>query len=73
MYLNKGAITVLAIGLSMGIQTAYAGANDPLEGPIYDVPLTDNWAPSKYWGAGDKAGSANHMKDSKNVQEHLRP
>ena len=71
MYLNKGAITVLAIGLSMGIQTAYAGANDPLEGPIYDVPLTDNWAPSKYWGAGDKAGSANHMKDSKNVQRAL--
>jgi len=71
MYLNKGAITVLAIGLSMGIQTVYAGANDPLEGPIYDVPLTDNWAPSKYWGAGDKAGSANHMKDSKNVQRAL--
>ena len=71
MYLNKGAITVLAIGLSMGIQTVYAGANDPLEGPIYDVPLTDNWAPSKYWGAGDKAGSANHTKDSKNVQRAL--
>ena len=71
MYLSKGAATAFTIVLSMSIQTAYAGANDPLEGPIYDVPLTDNWAPSKYWGAGDKAGSANHMKDSNNVQRAL--
>jgi len=52
-------------------QLSFAGATDPLPGPVYDAPISENWAPSKYWGAGDKAGSANHMKSSANIKRAL--
>ena len=71
MYFNKKAITAVVISVSISIQMAQAGPNDPLNGPVYDAPINENWAPSKYWGAEDKAGSANHMKNPKNVKRAL--
>ncbi len=65
-------LTVMsAIAFCISVPTAFSGANDPLPGPTYDAPLTENWAPSKYWGAGDKAGSANHMKNPANIKRAL--
>ena len=69
---NITKLTVMsAIAFYISVPTAFSGANDPLPGPTYDAPLTENWAPSKYWGAGDKAGSANHMKNSANIKRAL--
>jgi kynurenine formamidase len=69
---NITKLTVMsAIAFGIGVPTAFSGANDPLPGPTYDAPLTENWAPSKYWGAGDKAGSANHMKNPANIKRAL--
>jgi len=69
---NITKLTVMsAIAFCIGVPTAFSGANDPLPGPTYDAPLTENWAPSKYWGAGDKAGSANHMKNPANIKRAL--
>jgi kynurenine formamidase len=69
---NISKLTVMsAIAFCISVSTAFAGANDPLPGPTYDAPLTENWAPSKYWGAGDKAGSANHMKNPANIKRAL--
>ena len=41
-----------------------------LPGPSADKPYTENWAPSK-WGADDKAGSANHTKNTAHVKRAL--
>lgn len=41
-----------------------------LKGPVNDAPLTENWFPTK-WGADDKAGSANHTKNSANIKRAL--
>jgi len=41
-----------------------------LKGPVNDAPITENWFPSK-WGADDKAGSANHTKNSANIKRAL--
>lgn len=69
---NITKLTVMsAITFCISVPTAFSGANDPLPGPTYDAPLTENWAPSKYWGAGDKAGSANHMKNPANIKRAL--
>jgi kynurenine formamidase len=69
---NITKLTVMsAIAFCISVPTAFSGANDPLPGPTYDAPLTENWAPSKYWGAGDKAGSANHMKNPANIKRAL--
>jgi len=69
---NVTKLTVMsAIAFCISVPTAFSGANDPLPGPTYDAPLTENWAPSKYWGAGDKAGSANHMKNPANIKRAL--
>ena len=69
---NITKLTVMsAIAFYISVPTAFSGANDPLPGPTYDAPLTENWAPSKYWGAGDKAGSANHMKNPANIKRAL--
>jgi len=69
---NFNKLTVMsAIAFCISVPTAFSGANDPLPGPTYDAPLTENWAPSKYWGAGDKAGSANHMKNPVNIKRAL--
>src|SRR4029453_1224775 len=38
-----------------------------LKGPVNDAPFTEKWWPSK-WGADDKAGSANHTKNSANIR-----
>ena len=69
---NFNKLTVMsAIAFCISVPTAFSGANDPLPGPTYDAPLTENWAPSKHWGAGDKAGSANHMKNPANIKRAL--
>ncbi len=69
---NISKLTLMsAIAFCISVPTAFSGANDPLPGPTYDAPLTENWAPSKYWGAGDKAGSANHMKNPANIKRAL--
>ena len=69
---NFNKLTLMsAIAFCISVPTAFSGANDPLPGPTYDAPLTENWAPSKYWGAGDKAGSANHMKNPANIKRAL--
>ena len=41
-----------------------------LKGPVNDAPFTEKWWPSK-WGADDKAGSANHTKNSNNIKRAL--
>jgi kynurenine formamidase len=41
-----------------------------LPGPSADKPYSENWAPSK-WGKDDRAGSANHSKNSDNVKRAL--
>ncbi len=41
-----------------------------LPGQKDDKPFTENWAPSK-WGKDDRAGSANHTKNSDNVKRAL--
>lgn len=41
-----------------------------LKGPVDDSPITEKWFPTK-WGAEDKAGSANHTKNSANVKRAL--
>jgi kynurenine formamidase len=60
-----------AVSLCFGAGTAMAGATDPLDGPVNDAPITQKWAPSKFWGANDRAGSANHMKNSANIKRAL--
>ena len=58
------AVGALAIALG---GPAFAQA---LPGPMDDKPLTENWAPSK-WGAGDRAGSANHTKNPAHIKRAL--
>src|SRR5262249_41732053 len=41
-----------------------------LEGPVSDKPFDEKWAPTK-WGANDRAGSANHTKNSTNIVRAL--
>jgi kynurenine formamidase len=58
-----GAVAALCLG-------AGGAAAQALKGPVNDAPLTENWAPTK-WGADDKAGSANHVKNSANIKRAL--
>ncbi|HKQ25993.1 MAG TPA: cyclase family protein [Burkholderiales bacterium] len=58
-------ITGVALALFAGSAMAQT-----LKGPVSDKPLQENWAPSK-WGADDKAGSANHTKNSANIKKAL--
>ena len=44
-----------------------SGSAQALKGPVNDAPLNEKWWPSK-WGADDKAGSANHTKNSANIK-----
>jgi kynurenine formamidase len=60
-----------AVSLCFGAGTALAGHTDPLDGPVNDAPITQKWAPSKYWGANDRAGSANHFNNSANIKRAL--
>jgi hypothetical protein len=57
--------TVTAVGLLVG----FAGLvmAQALKGPVSDAPFTEKWWPSK-WGAEDRAGSANHTKNSANIK-----
>ena len=52
------------------VLAAFAGAAlaQTLKGPIDDAALS--WGPSQ-WGADDKAGSANHTKNSANIKRAL--
>jgi len=54
------------------VLATFAGAamSQALKGPVSDAPFTENWWPSK-WGADDKAGSANHTKNSANIKRAL--
>jgi kynurenine formamidase len=54
------------------VLAAFAGSAmaQVLKGPVNDAPWTENWWPSK-WGADDKAGSANHTKNSANIKRAL--
>ena len=58
--------------LACVIAVALAGSAiaQNLLGAVDDKPLTEGWAPSK-WGAEDRAGSANHTRDSANIQRAL--
>jgi hypothetical protein len=65
-------LTIIAsavAGLCLGATTAMAG--NALPGPVNNAPITEKWAPSKFWGAGDRAGSSNHTKNSANVKRAL--
>jgi kynurenine formamidase len=54
------------------VLAAFAGSAmaQVLKGPVNDAPFTEKWWPSK-WGADDKAGSANHTKNSANIKRAL--
>ena len=56
------AVSVLALA---GLAVAQT-----LKGPVSDKPIDEKWAPSK-WGATDRAGSANHTKNSVNIARAL--
>src|SRR5215468_9168876 len=58
-----------------GLVLAFAGVGvvavaQTLKGPVSDKPFDEKWAPTK-WGANDRAGSANHTKNSANIQRAL--
>jgi kynurenine formamidase len=63
-------IAAAAVGLCFGTTTAMAAG--ALDGPVNDAPISEKWAPSKFWGAGDRAGSGNHMKNSANIKRALK-
>ncbi|HTT37741.1 MAG TPA: cyclase family protein [Burkholderiales bacterium] len=65
MRLNAIAVAITAVCLGAG-----SAAAQTLKGPVNDAPLTEHWAPTK-WGADDKAGSANHTKNSANIKRAL--
>jgi len=71
MKLSIIAVATAVSGLCFGSTAAMAGATDPLDGPVNDAPITERWAPSKFWGAGDRAGSANHTRNSANIKRAL--
>jgi kynurenine formamidase len=60
----KTVLTVCLLGL------AALAVAQTLKGPVSDKPLDEKWAPSK-WGSGDRAGSANHTKNSANIARAL--
>jgi kynurenine formamidase len=61
-------LAILASAIAVGFAgSAFAQV---LPGPMDDKPLTEKWAPSK-WGAEDRAGSANHTKNSDNIKRAL--
>ena len=65
--MNKLTIIAAAVGALCFAGTAFA---QTLKGPVNDAPITEKWFPSK-WGADDKAGSANHVKNSANIKRAL--
>ena len=65
--MNK--LTVIAVAVGALCFAASASAQT-LKGPVNDAPITEKWFPTK-WGADDKAGSANHVKNSANIKRAL--
>jgi kynurenine formamidase len=63
--MKLSSIVGVALAGSAGLVLAQA-----LKGPVNDAPFTEKWWPSK-WGADDKAGSANHTKNSNNIKRAL--
>src|SRR5258706_5486928 len=63
--MNKLTVIAAAVGALCFAGTASAQA---MKGPIDDSALS--WGPSQ-WGADDKAGSANHTKNSANIKRAL--
>src|SRR5262245_4114341 len=63
--MKLSGIVGVALAGCVGVVLAQA-----LKGPVNDAPLTEKWWPSK-WGADDKAGSANHTKNSANIKRAL--
>ncbi len=64
-----GKMVALVLLLAMAALAGFAVAQT-LKGPVSDKPIDEKWAPSK-WGATDRAGSANHTKNSANIQRAL--
>src|SRR3989442_13351439 len=62
--IGKAVLTVLLLAF------AALAVAQTLKGPVSDKPLDEKWAPSK-WGANDRAGSANHTKNSANIARAL--
>ncbi len=61
----------IVAGAVLAAYAGYAMADSaPLPGPTNDKPFEEKWWPSK-WGADDKAGSANHTKNSANIKRAL--
>ncbi len=65
--MRRTVIAAAVAALCVGAGGAFA---QTLKGPVDDSPLNDKWAPSK-WGANDRAGSANHTKNSANIRRAL--
>jgi len=62
--MNKLTVIAAAVGMCL----AASASAQTLKGPIDDSALS--WGPSQ-WGADDKAGSANHTKNSANIKRAL--
>jgi kynurenine formamidase len=65
--------SLVAVGVVLAVVlAAFAGsaAAQTLKGTVDDKPLNEKWAPTK-WGAEDRAGSANHTKNSANIRRAL--
>jgi len=63
--MKLSSIVGVALAGCAGVVLAQA-----LKGPVNDAPFTEKWWPSK-WGGDDKAGSANHTKNSNNIKRAL--
>jgi len=64
-----GKVVLVALLMVVAALAGFAVAQT-LKGPVSDKPIDEKWAPSK-WGANDRAGSANHTKNSANIQRAL--
>jgi kynurenine formamidase len=64
-FIIAGAVLAVVLAAFAGPAVAQT-----LKGPVSDKPLDEKWAPSK-WGANDRAGSANHTKNSANIAKAL--
>jgi len=64
LIIGKAALVMLLLAF------AALAVAQTLKGPTSDKPLSEKWAPSK-WGPNDRAGSANHTKNSANIARAL--
>ena len=63
-------VSIVVAGIAAGCLGIGWALAQTMKGPVSDKPLTEKWAPSK-WGADDKAGSANHTKNTANVKRAM--